>query len=219
MRRVLPLLLAGIALAVPARAAAEPTVLLLHPSAFVMGDPSYEDDAATYATGLGFRVRNLDYPLCDVSRALRSTAAAAKLNGPNVYAYGDSAGGTLAARLAERGLVRAAGAFSPVVDVPSFVGQYAGATSCITNTRSQLAAASLETHPSARPILQVSATDDPICPPHPANAWGLSDPLVWTRHTSGGHLAGGQPGTTYEQNMHDTLDWLARRAGLTSVGQ
>ena len=74
-----------------------------------------------------FLRRNGCYELFDVPTAIAQTVAAAKRlrkRGRQVYAYGESAGGDLAALLAERGLAQAAAVQSSVVDLVAFINGY-----------------------------------------------------------------------------------------------
>lgn len=98
-----------------------PQLLLIHGGSFLFEDPTFE--ALTYGPALaaGFVPHYLTYPLDDLPGAVLAARAAARelreRYGPQVYAYGSSAGGTLAALLAGDGLVAAAAAKAPPTDL------------------------------------------------------------------------------------------------------
>jgi acetyl esterase/lipase len=125
-------LLAFLALVWPAvaRAQVEPAVpvgpkpqlLLFHGGSFLFEDPSFEPLTRPLVEAAGFVPHYVDYPLGDLPAAvLRARAEAARLRAhfgrDGVFAYGSSAGGTLAALLSGEGLVAAAVAKAPVSDL------------------------------------------------------------------------------------------------------
>jgi hypothetical protein len=184
----------------------------MHPGGFAGGDPSMESAAASYARSVGFSTESLDCPLCDIRGALGFTAQVARsVDGP-VYAYGDSAGGTLAARLTERNLVRAGAGYSPVANVRRFVNDRRA--SCIGDTDRLTAwAASPDAHRSARHFLELIADGEyPAVYRQAEVDWANAGPMVIGREVSGFHL-GATSRPTYLQHMHEAIDWLAQRAG------
>lgn len=98
-----------------------PQLLLIHGGSFLFEDPFFEAETAAPAIAAGFVPHYLSYPLDDLPGAVLAARAAARelrgSYGPNVYAYGTSAGGTLAAILAGDGLVAAAVAKAPPSDL------------------------------------------------------------------------------------------------------
>jgi pimeloyl-ACP methyl ester carboxylesterase len=99
-----------------------PQLLLFHGGSFLFEDPSFEAATAPLVEAAGFDPHYVSYPLGDVPAAVaRARAEAARLRSrygvADVYAYGSSAGGTLAALLAGDGLVAAAVAKAPPVDL------------------------------------------------------------------------------------------------------
>src|SRR3954451_18395866 len=209
-----------VALALPATAAAQPKLLLMHAGAFSGGDPSSENNAVAYAQAHGFATTNLDYPLCDPPRAMRYTvkpATSAAKGGSPVYVYGDSSGAMLAARLAEQNRVEAAVGYSPVLDWSGFVRSHPNASTldCQRHfTDKQLDTVSPGEYPASDPIIDISGIDDNTAPNDLAVAWDLRDPLVTTWQVAGGHLGGGPTTATYQTNMQGGIDWLAAQAGL-----
>jgi pimeloyl-ACP methyl ester carboxylesterase len=99
-----------------------PQLILIHGGSFLFEDPTFESRTSAAARAAGFVPHYLRYPLADMPAAvLAARAEAARLRaryGRNaVYAYGTSAGGTLAALLAGDGLVSAAVAKAPISDL------------------------------------------------------------------------------------------------------
>lgn len=83
-----------------------PVVLLLHGGAWTHGTAQDEATGANGLGAMGFRTVLVDYPLNNPVAALSATREAARdvrLKGRKVYAYGHSAGATIAAALAARG--------------------------------------------------------------------------------------------------------------------
>jgi acetyl esterase/lipase len=100
---------------------AAPQLLLIHGGSFLYEDPTFEPLTRAAARAAGFVPHYLHYPLGDMPAAFRAARAEAiRLRagyGGAVYAYGSSAGGTLAALLAGDGLVSAAVAKAPPSDL------------------------------------------------------------------------------------------------------
>jgi pimeloyl-ACP methyl ester carboxylesterase len=106
----------------PAQAVdSRPQLLLIHGGSFLFEDPTFEALTSGPAIAAGFGPHYLTYPLDDLPGAVLAARAAARelreRYGPEVYAYGSSAGGTLAALLAGDGLVAAAAAKAPPTDL------------------------------------------------------------------------------------------------------
>jgi dipeptidyl aminopeptidase/acylaminoacyl peptidase len=96
---------------------AVPQLLLIHGGSFLYEDPTFEPLTRAAARAAGFIPHYLRYPLDDMPAAFQAARAEAirlrAAYGDAVYAYGSSAGGTLAALLAGDGLVSAAVAKAP----------------------------------------------------------------------------------------------------------
>jgi hypothetical protein len=158
------------------------------------------DAAVAAARARGFEPRLVDYPLFDVPGSFATTVAAAKQAGKHdraVYAYGESAGGTLAALLAEKGYVRAAALESPVSNLPTFLGLLAQGGGWSVGFEEQL----LNLNPvtakqfspdkqsrSKSPIYVETPTQDPLSPS--TNAWAQKDSNVQAFPVPGVHLDG-----------------------------
>jgi hypothetical protein len=105
-------------LAFSTAAQAKPVPLLFHAGGFCWGDGQQMRQAAAYAKPR-FQPDKVDYPLCKPDLGAETRYAVAEIKRfphRKVYAYGESAGGSIAARLAELGLVEAAAVQAPVAD-------------------------------------------------------------------------------------------------------
>jgi acetyl esterase/lipase len=127
---VLLLLPAGAAAApgktpLPAKPVKDPPVphlLIFHGGSFLFEDQFLEPATVARAIAAGFEPHYVEYPLGNLPAALVKAREEAKrlrarFGRANVYAYGASAGGTLAALLSGEGLVAAAAAKAPVSDL------------------------------------------------------------------------------------------------------
>lgn len=109
-----------------------PQLLLIHGGSFLFEDPEFEPLTRTAALAAGFVPHYVTYPLDNLPAAVEKVRAEArrlreKFGLDRVYAYGASAGGTLAALLSGDELVSAAVAKAPVSDLITWtwpLGQY-----------------------------------------------------------------------------------------------
>lgn len=197
-----------------------PQLLCFHPGGFVHGDPSFESAAVDYAHGLGFQAVSANYPLTSLAeqRTWSITMAGALAAAGPVYAYGDSAGGTLAAFLATRARVQAAACYGSPPDVWSFLQR----PFTITNnwpllgspSEAECDLTSPAKHLAQVPVHAYRGASDTINPIEDYIAWDDGDPLVTWLTVDGGHLNGGAPDPTYLTNMKRAIDWLAFKAGI-----
>lgn len=88
------------------------------------GDPSLMDVAAQEARDAGFKPVAVPYQLGSVKEAMRDAKRSARSFPPSrdVFAYGESSGGTLAALLAQEDEVEAAVAYAPIAKVDQWEG-------------------------------------------------------------------------------------------------
>jgi acetyl esterase/lipase len=99
--------------------AARATLLYLHPGGFVegrAGDPGNLRICREFAAH-GYLTRVVEYPLLDLTGAVRAANRAASREHGRAVAVGDSAGGTLALLLAAQGRVAAAASFGAPTDL------------------------------------------------------------------------------------------------------
>ncbi len=218
-------LLACLLCALPAPAAAAPPrvdqavslaphLLLIHGGSFLHSDPSFESLTLEAAVGAGFVPHYLEYPLGDRTGAVRAARAAARELGEQypgrVYAYGSSAGGTLAALLAGDGLVRAAVAKAPPSDLPGWewpldaVGPdyfaRIGADPAAMRRLSPLR------RPARRPLLLVHGRADRVVPLGMSEAFAAKFERVHLWPVPGGHWTE----RARPQLVGQALAWLRR---------
>jgi pimeloyl-ACP methyl ester carboxylesterase len=227
-KRLLGVALVALALTPPAGASAavsppppdpgpKPQLLLFHGGSFLFDDPVFQPSLAAKARVAGFVPHFVTYPLGDLPAAvLRARAEARRLRdrfGPErVYAYGSSAGGTLAALLAGDGLVSAAVAKAPVSDLVGWewpLGRYGadyyeqigaglGARYRLSPLR----------RPAESPLLIYEGRNDGVVPPAMNEAFAAKFARVRLWLVPGGH-------TTERQRpwlIDRALRWLARTA-------
>jgi acetyl esterase/lipase len=169
--------------------------------------------AQSIASDFGFAPRVVEYPLGSIPAAMQAATAAVPRSRP-AFAYGESAGGLLAARLAETGRVGAATLHSPVSDLPYFisVASYLNATDMgpplgVPDLSNQTAY-SPDAHRTLNPIFAIAAADDWLTPD--TVAWARGQRRVRTTVVPGDHLDGS--GLLYPGRLELLLGWLACRA-------
>lgn len=200
MRRGIGLaLLATLVLTSPAQA--KPVVLMFHGGGFVEGRASIPD-AERAARQAGFRPVEIDYTLGHLPSAVRDARRAAKRRNGRAFAYGESAGGTLAALVAQAGLVRRAVAFMPAVDL---VGTFANPLMAdyadrLNATPDQLHRWSPIHRRTRNPILAQIAVDDLLVDPAVSLGWAERARRVRAQQVPGNHI--------YPPNQADRLRQL-----------
>ena len=232
VRRVLPTLVASIlALWVVSSAAAAksspgrvgaagsaaPQLILIHGGSFLYEDPAFEGLTRRRALRTGFVPHYLRYPLGEMPAAFRAARAeAARLRaryGTAVYAYGSSAGGTLAALLAGEGLVSAALAKAPVSDFLSWEwplraygpGYFERIGLTAPAARRRL---SPLRRPARRPLLIMQGRGDRVVPVAMNRAYSLKFKRVHLWEVQGGH----HTERTRPELLSRGFEWLARVA-------
>lgn len=196
-----------------ARSAA-PHLLLIHGGSFLGPDPLFESRTAAPAVAAGFVPHYLEYPLADLLgavRAAREEAAALRARyGAAVYAYGSSAGGTLAALLAGDGLVSAAVAKAPPTDLPAWswpletygddyferIGAGPAAARLLSPLR----------RPARRPLMLVHGVADRVVPIEMSEAFDAKFRRVHLLPVPGGHWTE----RSRPWILSTALGWLAR---------
>lgn len=159
------------------------------------------------------------YPLADMPAAvLRAREEARRLRDRfgllRVYAYGSSAGGTLAALLAGDGLVSAAVAKAPVSDLASWewpLGVYGPDyfEQIALGPEAQLRLSPLR-RPARAPLLVYQGRGDQVVPPAMNQAFAAKFNRVYLWEVQGGHTTERAHPYLVDQAMH----WLARTATL-----
>jgi acetyl esterase/lipase len=223
-----PVLVALLAVVWPvsARAQAEPAsqiapppqLLLFHGGSFLFEDPTFREATAPLVEKAGFVPHYVDYPLGDLPAALaRARAEAARLRSrygaESVYAYGSSAGGTLAALLAGEGLVAAAVAKAPPSDLVEWSwplsnsgSDYYERIGLSEEARYRL---SPLRRPERRPLLLIQGRSDAVVPAAMSEAYAAKFRQVGIWLLDGGHRAE----RSRPQVVVRALRWLLRASG------
>jgi pimeloyl-ACP methyl ester carboxylesterase len=205
---------AGIA---PHKVAPRPQLMLIHGGSFLFHDPFFRPLTRHWAVDMGFVPHYVNYPLNDLPAAVTAVREEARrlrqqVGVESVYAYGASAGGTLAAILAGEGDIAAAVAKAPISDFATWewpLGHYgpnyyenilAG-----PDTRLRLSPVN---RPEREPLLVIQGTGDAIVPPPMNEAFAAKFPRVHLWLVPGGH--------TTERNrpwiIAGAMRWLAQMA-------
>jgi pimeloyl-ACP methyl ester carboxylesterase len=173
-----------------------PQLLLFHGGSFLFEDPSFEPSTAERAVAAGFEPHYVTYPLGDMPAAvLRARAEARRLRHKygiaRVYAYGSSAGGTLAALLSGDGLVSAAVAKAPVTDLvawewplTAYGPEYFDQIGLGPLARYRL---SPDRRREEKPLLVYQGRGDRVVPPAMNEAFAAKYPRVHLWLVPGGH--------------------------------
>lgn len=195
-----------------------PRLLVLHSGGFMLGDRKDVEEAMDRAARAGFKPVYVDYPLGDLPAAVRFTYRQARrqaARGHDVFAYGESAGGTLAALLATRGLVHSAASYSQITDLSLFASRTPDPQmykDYISATDADLRRFSPNRHEAVAEVLALAPTSDSAYLTRPTLRWAERKPEVRSVSVEGGHLAEGDP-DLYTANMRRAIAWLARGAG------
>ena len=200
-----------------------PQLLLIHGGSFLYEDPSFQARTEAQAIAAGFVPHYLEYPLGDLPGAvLAAREEAARLRGQfgrdGVYAYGSSAGGTLAALLAGDGLVSAAVAKSAPFDlvnwewpVSTYGPGYYEQVGAGPATRLRLSPIERR---MTRPLLVVQGRADRVVPLAMSEAFAARFPEVSLWVVPGGHTTDRvRPWITRR-----AMRWLARAAHYPAEG-
>jgi pimeloyl-ACP methyl ester carboxylesterase len=197
----------------------KPQLLLFHGGSFLFEDPFFRPLTAAKARAAGFVPRYITYPLGDLAGAVRKARDEASrlrtLFGlDRVYAYGSSAGGTLAALLAGDGLVAGAVAKAPVSDLVSWewpLGRYGvdywqqiGVDLAARYRLSPLR------RPARSPLLIYQGRNDQIVPPSMNEEFAAKFNRVHLWKVPGGHTTDRARPWLIRRAMH----WLSRIARL-----
>jgi acetyl esterase/lipase len=193
----------------------KPQLLLFHGGSFLFEDASFEAFTEPLAEAAGFVPHYVDYPLGDLPAALtRARAEAARLRArfgvEDVYAYGSSAGGTLAALLSGDGLVAAAVAKAPVSDLvgwswpfTAYGEDYYERIGLSEEARYRL---SPLRRPERQPLLLLQGRSDRVVPPAMSEAFAAKFRQVRLWGMAGGHRAE----RAHPRVLARALAWLLR---------
>ena len=197
-----------------------PQLLLIHGGSFLYEDPTFEARTEAQAIAAGFVPHYLRYPLGNLPDAVLAARAEAKqlreqVGVDAVYAYGSSAGGTLAALLDGDGLVAAAVAKAAPSDLVSwewplttYGPDYYEQIDADLATRQRL---SPVRRPMKRPLLLVQGRADRVVPLAMSEAFAAEFRRVHLM-VYGGHTTD----RTRPWVTRKAMRWLARTAGRVS---
>jgi acetyl esterase/lipase len=202
----------------PVRQGPRPQLLLFHGGSFLFEDPTFEAVTAPLVEAAGFVPHYVDYPLGDLPAALASARAEAarlrsRYGAEAVYAYGSSAGGTLAALLAGEGLVAAAVAKAPPSDLvgwtwplSTYGGDYYEQIGLSEEGRYRF---SPLRRPERRPLLVLQGRADAVVPASMSEAFAAKFRRVSLWLLAGGHRAE----RSRPRVVVQALRWLLRAGG------
>ncbi|MDX6622546.1 MAG: Prolyl oligopeptidase family [Solirubrobacterales bacterium] len=205
------------------QAGPKPHLMLLHGGSFLYDDPEFVETTQEAARKAGFIPHYTSYPLGDMPAAVLAMRAEAKrlrqkFGSDMVYAYGSSAGGTLAALLAGDGLIGGAAAKAPVSNLVSWewpLGAYGPKywerVQLDLDARYRL---SPLRRPAKEPLLLVHGIDDQVVPISQSESYANKFRRVYLWEVLGGHHAErSQP-----EVLQRTLIWLAEIAEAQAQG-
>jgi len=193
----------------------KPQLLLFHGGSFLFEDDSFEPLTRPLVEAAGFVPHYVDYPLGDLPAAVLSARAeAARLRErfglDDVFAYGSSAGGTLAALLSGDGLVAAAVAKAPVSDLVGWtwpLGTYGeDYDEQIGLTQEAGYRLSPLRRPQQRPLLLLQGRVDAVVPLAMSEAFAAKFRQVDLWVIEGGHRAE----RSRPQVVERAMGWLLR---------
>ena len=210
--------------AAQSRPQAAPQLLLIHGGSFLYEDPTFEARTEAQAVAAGFVPHYLRYPLDNLPEAVLAARAEAKqlreqVGVDDVYAYGSSAGGTLAALLDGDGLVAAAVSKAAPSDLVSwewplitYGPDYYEQIGASLATRRRLSPLH---RPMARPLLLVQGRVDRVVPLAMSEAFAAKFRRVHLMVVPGGHTTD----RTRPWVIRKAMRWLARTAGRVSAAR
>lgn len=195
-----------------------PQLLLFHGGSFLFEDPTFKEATEPLAEEAGFVPHYVDYPLGNLPAALtRAREEAARLRSrygvEAVYAYGSSAGGTLATLLAGEGLVAAAVAKAPPSDLvgwtwplSTYGSDYYERIGLSEEARYRL---SPLRRPEQQPLLLLQGRSDQVVPAAMSEAFAAKFRQASLWLLAGGHRAE----RSRPQVVVRALRWLLRANG------
>lgn len=164
-----------------------------------------------YGHQAGFDVKRIDYTLNDPLTAwkeVKQAALKAKRSGRKVIAYGESAGGVFASRLAELGFADRAVANAPPSNLTNWnLNNDPNYWNTLKHhgmeTRKYLSPAF---HKSMNPILVQQSASDVVTPYNMNRRWAARDQKVGFQSYQGGHVLG----DNYTGNLTNAMTYLRK---------
>jgi pimeloyl-ACP methyl ester carboxylesterase len=195
----------------------KPQLILIHGGSFLFHDPFFRPLTRGWALAEGFQPHYVNYPLANLPAAVAAVRLEArrlreKVGIERVYAYGASAGGTLAAILAGEGDIEAAVAKAPISDLATWewpLGQYGSSyfESILAGPATRLRLSPFN-RAEEQPLLVIQGREDGVVPPAMNEAFAAKFAQVYLWLVPGGH-------TTERVRpwiVSGAMRWLAQRA-------
>ncbi len=203
--------------AVTTEAPAKPPVILtFHPGGFGLPEfPGWHENLEKAAAAKGLVIRNIDYALTGPFEAwldAKRAALQARRQGHQVLVYGESAGGTLATLLVQRGYAQAGAVNAPIVNLAAGpwsappVWRYFSKTS--TKTRRFLSPAYRR---SQGPLLVVAGVNDQTVLFDSIRRWTSRDNRIRLIRFNSGHVEQYSP-SDYRSALNQSLEYLDRHS-------
>jgi acetyl esterase/lipase len=180
----------------PQKPGPKPQLILIHGGSFLFHDPFFRPLTRGWALESGFVPHYVNYPLANLPAAVNAVREEARklrqqVGVDNVYAYGASAGGTLAAILAGEGDVSAAVAKAPISDLATWewpLSQYGTNyyETILAGPATRLRLSPLN-RVEERPILVIQGRADTVVPPAMNEAFAAKFDRVHLWIVAGGH--------------------------------
>lgn len=202
----------------------KPQLILLHGGSFLFEDPLFEPLTRPRAVAAGFVPHYVNYPLGDLPAAVTAVRLEARrlreqVGADRVFAYGASAGGTLAAILAGEGDVEAAAAKAPVSDLATWewpLGQYGPSYyESIKLDPTARIRFSPYRRPERSPLLVIQGRRDNVVPPAMNQAFAAKFPRVHLWVVPGGHTTD----RVRPYLISRAMRWLAQIADRQTRGE
>ena len=186
----------------------------------MFGDSTLTEPLEPIVRRAGFKPVEVDYTLGSLPSAFEDAEKAAwRYRDRTIYAYGESAGGTMAGWLASQRMVTAAAGNSTVVNIHAFLRPLLNSTEVITLPQGEtktvgefiLEAAGgmsfIRSHTLQRlhgaPLRLFGNCDDAVAPCETSMAYAARFPSVTWRLAGSGHLA------ESKQTARRAMDWFA----------
>jgi acetyl esterase/lipase len=200
-----------------------PQLLLIHGGSFLYDDPTFEPLTRGAAVAAGFVPHYVTYPLDSLPAAVQRVRAEArrlreKFGVDRVYAYGSSAGGTLAALLSGDALVGAAVAKAPVSDLTTWAWpterygpEYWESLGMDLAARERLSPIRRQ---QLEPLLLIQGRGDHVVPPPMNETFAAAYPRVRLWIVAGGHTTDRVRPFLVTRAMHWLAQIAARKMGV-----
>lgn len=201
----------------PAKEPPKPQLLIFHGGSFLFEDQFFEPSTVARALAAGFEPHYVEYPLGNLPAAFakakeEARRLRARFGKAKVYAYGASAGGTLAVLLSSEGLVGASAAKAPVTDLVTwewpltqFGPNYFERIGLSEAARARFSAID---RPVKSPLLIYQGRTDNVVPASMNEAFAATSENISYWSVPGGHATDQARPWLIGRSM----DWLARKA-------